>query len=364
MTFASFLSRYRRALALFGASALLHLLALWWVIPRMAPTAVAEPLPETVVARLIAAPPPQPTPTPKPKPAPQPAPAARPHPHRPPPVSPVVEVAALAAEPVGGDQGGAPEILAAVQSLEPASVEPVAPAAAPPAVAPPPATAAYRADPPPSARIVLDVARRDADGTLWHGEAVMAWQNKGDRYSMKVEAGIRLLVARVNLATIESEGRISAAGFVPASMIEKRRGRGPTTTRFGDGHITFSASPAAFELAPGAQDKATVPLQLAAIARADSRQLDGGIDVLVGEDRDASVFHFVLLGQEEIDTRLGKIAAWRLSRPPKAGAYGSRLDIWLAPGQGWLPVQIMNTEASGAVTTQTVNNITITDSGT
>jgi hypothetical protein len=243
--------------------------------------------------------------------------------------------------------------------VEPAAAEP-----AEPIVAPPVPPVRYRVDMPPSARIVLDVARRDADGTLWHGEAEMAWQLKGERYSLKVEAGIRLLVARVNLVVLESEGRIGAAGFVPVLMKEKRRGRGPTATHFSDGRITFSASPAAFDLAPGAQDKATVPLQLAAIARADSSQLGGGIDIQVGEDKDASVFRFAVLGQEELDTRLGKIHAWRLSRPPKAGSYASRLDIWLAPAHGWLPVQISNIEASGAVTTQTVNKIIITDSGT
>jgi hypothetical protein len=358
MTTASFLFRHRRALALFGASALLHLLVFWSIVPHLAPAAVAEPMPEAMVARLIPAPPP---------PAAKAAAPAKPRPRRQPrPTPPVVNAAALAGPPAIDDQGGAPEILTAVQSVEPATVEPVVAAAVPePVAAPaPPPAKRYRVDLPPSARIVLDVARRDADGTLWHGESVMAWQISGDRYSMKVEAGIRVLVARVNLAVIESEGKIGDTGFVPVSMTEKRRGRAPTTTRFGDGHITFSGSPAAFDLAPGAQDKATVPLQLAAIARADSSQFGSGIDMLVGEDRDASVFRFVLLGQEEIDTRLGRIPAWRLSRPPKAGAYGSRLDIWLAPGNGWLPVQIMNVEASGAVTTQTVNKITITDSGT
>ena len=83
----------------------------------------------------------------------------------------------------------------------------------------------------------------------------------------------------------------------------------------------------------------------------------GDIDIQVGEDRDAAVFRFVVLGQEDIDTRLGKLQTWHLSRPPKAGSYRSRLDVWLAPARGWYPVQIRNTEASGAVTTQTVNNI-------
>lgn len=45
------------------------------------------------------------------------------------------------------------------------------------------------------------------------------------------------------------------------------------------------------------------------------------------------------------------------------GSYRSRLDVWLAPAKGWYPVQIRNTEANGAVTTQTVNNINLIDTG-
>jgi hypothetical protein len=111
------------------------------------------------------------------------------------------------------------------------------------------------------------------------------------------------------------------------------------------------------------QDKASVPLQLAAIARGDPQQLSGNIEILVGEDRDASVFSFTVLGQEQIDTAMGRIATWHLTRPPKPGSYNSRLDLWLAPDHGWYPVQIRNLEASGAVTTQTVNKIVVKNPG-
>jgi hypothetical protein len=148
-------------------------------------------------------------------------------------------------------------------------------------------------------------------------------------------------------------------------MTEKRRGRAMTATHFNrpDGTLTFSASAAKYPLVPGAQDKASVPLQLAAIARGDPKQLSGNIDILVGEDRDASVFTFTVAGQEQIDTPLGRIATWHLVRPPKPGSYNSRLELWLAPGYGWYPVQIRNVEVSGAVTTQTVNNIVIKQAG-
>ena len=63
--------------------------------------------------------------------------------------------------------------------------------------------------------------------------------------------------------------------------------------------------------------------------------------------------------QEELETKLGKLMTWHLSRPPKPGSYNSRLEVWLAPEHDWYPVQIRNTEASGAVTTQTVTKIVL-----
>lgn len=362
MTIASFLSRRRRELALCGASVVLHLLALAWVVPQLGVAGAPAPaeLPLTITARLLAEPPPPSAVPPKPAPT-------RKRPARQRVAQAVVPV--LAPEPLA--QAGAVEKLSDVQSIPAATVEaappaavPVEPVAAPPEPAAPAPARQYRVNLPPSSRIVLDVERTDADGTLWHGEAAIAWQLAGDSYRMTVEAGIRLLVARVNLVVLASEGKVGAAGFAPVTMTEKRRGRALTATHFGDGSITFSASQSAVLLLPGAQDKATVPLQLAAIARGDSSQLSGDIEMLVGEDKDASVFRFVVLGQEEIETGLGRMTAWHLSRPPRAGSYGSRLDIWLAPGHGWYPVKIRNIEASGAVTTQTVNQIQITEAGT
>jgi hypothetical protein len=228
--------------------------------------------------------------------------------------------------------------------------------AAPPAA---PEARHYKVDLPPSADIKLDVARTDANGTKWSGDALLSWRVTPSSYRVQVEAGISVMFAHVNLLTLVSEGTVGDEGFVPTLMTEKRRGRAMTATHFNrqDGTLTFSASPAKYPLVPGAQDKASVPLQLAAIARGDSKQLSGNIDILVGEDRDASVFTFTVAGQEQIDTRLGRIATWHLVRPPKPGSYSSRLELWLAPAYGWYPVQIRNVEASGAVTTQTVKTI-------
>jgi hypothetical protein len=368
-----FPARSRRRLLLGAAILLLHWLALRWLGGQLdAPHArLADDEPMMVLAQLHA-------PAPKP-----PAPALLPVRHSLPPPSPVPPPplpALFAAESIadpelappapaapgtgdpgaaGGDgqgavQAGAAQPLAAVQSPQ---AEPA------PAVAIPAAPPTYKVDMPPAADVTLDVARVDADGTKWSGEALLSWKLGGGRYKVSVEAGLRMVFTRVNLLVLTSEGAVADSGFAPLTMTEKRRGRSLTATHFNrqQGSITFSASPRSYALAAGAQDKASVPLQLAAIARADPAQLSGGIDILVAEDRDASVFHFDVVGQEQIDTRLGKLHTWHLSRPPKPGSYNSRLDIWLAPARGWYPVQIRNLEASGAVTTQTVNNIVMTD---
>ena len=217
----------------------------------------------------------------------------------------------------------------------------------------------FRVDLPPTASFELDVKRTDADGTQWSGSADMRWQTDGSTYKVGLEVGVSMLVARVGLLELASEGTIDDAGIAPRKMTEKRRSRSMTATHFDhDGkRITFSASTAAVPMAAGAQDKATVPFQLAAIGRGDVNQFGSDIDIQVGEDREATVYRFVLVGEEELETKMGRLVTWRLARPPRPGSYNARLDIWLAPSLDWYPVQIRNTERSGAVTTQTVTKI-------
>jgi hypothetical protein len=369
----TFPARRRRALVLGVAILLLHWLALRWLGGQVGAPRQRVPGGEhDMLFAQVLAPVPRPAPPP-----PRPLLVREPEPELvvpPPPPLPAADAgpnpAALAQGPQLSDPGAGTNAPAAApqsgaapasQVVQSTQAEAAVPAAPPAPAAPP----SYRVDMPPSANLVLDVARTDADGTRWSGEQTLAWKIDGNRYRIEAEAGIRVVFTRVNLLVLTSEGLVTDSGFTPLTMTEKRRGRSMTATHFNrdKGTITFSASQSTYPLAAGAQDKASVPLQLAAIARADPQQLARGVDILVGEDRDATVFHFVLVGQEQIETRLGRLMTWHLSRPPKPGSYNSRLDIWLAPERGWYPVQIRNLEASGAVTTQTVNNIAMNDTG-
>ena len=221
----------------------------------------------------------------------------------------------------------------------------------------------YQADVPPSAQLTYVLVRAGASGPAVSGEAVLDWTRTEAAYRLHYVSGIGLPLSEP-LADLASEGRIGAGGIIPRSMQQQRRSRAPTATHFAErGSITFSASEQAVPMQAGAQDLATWPLQLAALARAGEDQLVRGVDLLVGEERGASLYRFVAVGREEIVTGLGITGTWRLARVPAPGTYNARLDIWLAPGHEWFPVQLRSTEANGTVTTQTIRRIVVTDAG-
>jgi hypothetical protein len=384
MTIVSFLFQRRRLLVLCAATLALHYATIDWVGDRLGSQSrrAAPPQPAslmnaqlrlTLPKRVPSAPAPEVAPLPKTAAA-----AAKPRPvaRGAPVTTPVTAgpeqsasdaatalaaVVAIAAVDVNVEQSGAPP-----PPVAPAVAEGAPPAAAAPVeAAPSQAMRRYKVNLPPSASFEMAVARVDADGSKWTGAATMTWHTDGGRYKASVEAGVSLLITRLNLLVLRSEGTIDDYGIAPVTATEKRARRSETATHFNRdaGTISFSSSERSYPLLVGAQDKATVPFQLAGIGRADVNQFGGDIDIQVGEEKEATIFRFQLVGEEELDTKLGKLVTWHLTRPPKPGTYSSQLDIWLAPGMNWFPVQIRNTERNGALTTQTVSNITMTESG-
>ncbi|PLY43036.1 hypothetical protein CSZ94_09015 [Janthinobacterium sp. ROICE36] len=364
----SFFSPQRRRTVIFVALiGALHYVALEWLTSRASMVPLGQEHAQVVSMALIAEPP-KPRPVLAPPPPPELLPVPKPRLPPPPPPTALVsseapQWTAPASDVPEGPATSEPAAVAAPALTAPAPAVAAAPA---PASAPPPAVEQarhYKTNAPASAQFDLHVDRRDADGTKWQGVASMAWDNKGDTYQLTLEVGLSMLITRINLLVLSSEGVIDGSGIVPVTATEKRKGRAQTATHFNRDAktITFSASTATTPWQEGAQDKASVPFQLAAIGRADVNQLAGNIDILVGEEKEATVFRFQLVGEEELDTKMGRLVTWHVRRPPKPGTYSSQLDIWLAPSMQWYPVQIRNTEASGALTTQTVTHIRVND---
>jgi hypothetical protein len=300
--------RWRRVLAVCAASALLHYGLLdWGATPQRAPGAA----PVTVVAELRSA-----------------APA--------PPGKPVAR------------QAGAAVPLPLVQLPGPKAVKP----------APPP----YRASLPPSAQLAYAVQRSAGEGAgEGAGSAVIDWRHGHGQYRL----ALRTVVDDSVLLELVSEGATGAGGMLPRSMSAQRRGKARTATHMNaaEARITFSASEASVPMAPGTQDRASLPMQLAGIGRAGAGQLEAGVALLVAEEKSATLMRFSVVGQEPVETGMGRLATWHLLSEPAPDTYRPRLEVWLAPQQQWYPVQLRSTEAGGLVTTHTVVQIVVHDAG-
>lgn len=395
MTIASFFRQRRRVLILCAATLALHYAAIDWAGAHLGPVSRSAPPPSLVTAQLKLALPDAPAShAAAPELQPLAAAAAKPvrqnRPAPPPPAElaqdsgPAADASASSSADAAADGSAAPAEAGAAspvaaqspagaagdaaqhgadqqaQAAAQAAAAANAASAAAPAAEAPPSIRRYKVNLPPPADFELELARIDADGTKWAGVGSMSWHTDGSKYQVDVEVGISMLITRFNLLVLHSEGMIDDYGIAPGIFTEKRKGRALTATHFNrdEGNISFSASERRYPLLTGAQDKATVPFQLGAIGRANISQLGGDIDILVGEDKEANIFRFQLVGEEALETRLGTLQTVHLLRPPKPGTYSSKLEIWLAPGLNWYPVQIRNTEASGALTTQTVSKIT------
>jgi hypothetical protein len=183
------------------------------------------------------------------------------------------------------------------------------------------------------------------------GDATLDWRSDGEHYTLSVD-GV--------LGRLSSEGGSSDAGIAPRIGKEERGGATLATEFDADGRrILFRVSGASVPDAVGAQDRASVLMQLAGIGLAEPDQIRGQVQnelriVVAGTDG-AEIARYQVMGQEQVPTALGGIEAWRLAQVAPAGQ--DRLELWLAPDRGWLPVQIRLIHPDGSAATQTLTRI-------
>lgn len=313
MKIAALLSRHWRLLVLCGLSACAHLLLLE-LAARRTPAAPPRPVLREAIALRLA-----------------------------PPPSPAV------AAPPPRAAAGAPQdtVRPRARAAVPQPPSVVAPRAgstqtAVAAVAGPPLMSAnpgaYRADLPPPARL----AYRWRDGAGGDGPAYLDWRRDGGGYRLELD-GI--------LGRLSSQGLSGDTGMEPARASETRAGREEAIgfdTRTGT--IAFEASGASTPATLGVQDRASVLVQLAAIGRAAPGQFPDTVRIPVAGADAVRVEEYQLLGKESVDTGIGTLAAWHLAQLTAPGQ--PRLELWLAPTQDWLPVQLRLTRADGSVSTQ------------
>lgn len=180
------------------------------------------------------------------------------------------------------------------------------------------------------------------------GEGELRWQRNSGSYELRLEGRVPLLGT---LLTQVSKGGFDSAGLAPERHTDKRRRRGEQAANFqrDAGLITFSGSSAQYPLVPGAQDRVSWMVQLAAIAQAWRGSLASGehIVLLVASARgDADVWSFRVLGTETVSLPAGPVPALKLLREPRR-PYDTKVEVWLDPARHHLPVRARLTDTNG-----------------
>ena len=331
------LSRHRRLLVLCACSAathlaLLELLAAHGTNPFDAARAAADTGLSVRLAPVGTAVPRPPAPAPAPA-APETTSAPAPHP-----------------QPAPPSARRSPPAAPAPASVEPPTVANTGAVAAGPSDAGPPLLqmpGRYRVRLPAPVLLTYDLVRQPARGpSAPAGTARLAWRTDGDRYVLDIDGA---------LGRLHSEGASGDAGIAPRRALEQTDA-GPLVTEFdGDGHrVLFRATGTESPDNVGIQDRASVLMQLAGIGLAEPDQVRDTIDVVVAGARDLRIARFRVMGSEDVATGAGTFATWHLAELAAPGM--ARLDVWLAPGQGWLPVRLRVEDAAGSAT-QTLSTV-------
>ncbi|WP_353193299.1 DUF3108 domain-containing protein [Pandoraea pnomenusa] len=219
-----------------------------------------------------------------------------------------------------------------------------------PAAAGPPLTAAAangdKFDPPPSATLTYDALMngvRNQTGQL-------QWVNENGHYRMRIAVPI------IFFGTFEfiSEGGFDVNGIAPSRYVEKRGRRAEYVTDFHRDAtppmLSFSRSGQSVPLAPGAQDRFSVMMQLAGYARGNpERYTQVGVthEFTVVDTDSSEVWPVQYVGSETLSTPQGYVETRHFTRLPRKAGDERRVDIWLAPSLNWLPVRVKQIEPSG-----------------
>ncbi|MDR5876807.1 DUF3108 domain-containing protein [Caballeronia sp. LZ032] len=319
----------------------LHWSAVRWFERNRQPE---NPPPETppVQIELLTPKPVAPAPAPKPAPVPKPvAPAPKPAPAAP-PAAPILSAAT--------PQPDAPAAASGVAASAPAAASgPAQPAAPAPASASQSAQAAQAPasgdtfNVPPSGELRYDTL---VNGMM-NQTGTIHWTHDGPHYEMVVSIPLPFVGPYV----YSSKGHIDGFGIAPEQYSEQRGRRAADVAIFNreTKQIVYTKTPQAQPLADGAQDRFSVVMQLSSLVRGAPDRYKPGVtrQFSVADNDSSEIWSIETVGDETVQTRGGFTNARHFTRLPRKEGDRRKLDIWLAPSIGWLPVRILQTEPNG-----------------
>jgi Protein of unknown function (DUF3108) len=189
-------------------------------------------------------------------------------------------------------------------------------------------------------------AMQISGGQPRNGSGTLKWTSDGSDYQLRLEASL----LGFTVLSQSSVGKLGAEGLQPDRFSDKRGFRSEKAAHFqrDAGKITFSGKQTSTALQAGAQDRLSLWMQLAAMAAGSAAQLAqaGQIAFQVSNTEEADTWVFLVQASEKIQVPAGESMALHLVRNPRK-EFDARLELWLAPDLGYLPVRMKQTEANG-----------------
>ncbi len=209
------------------------------------------------------------------------------------------------------------------------------------------------AQPPASAQLSYSVEGQ-SKGLNYSATGSLDWRNKGDTYTARMEIRMFLLGSRAQT----SQGQLVPTGLQPERFSDKSRSERAAHFDRTENRIRFSNNAPDAELLPGAQDRLSVFLQLAGLlnARPEAFAVGQSIAIPVAGSGGSDIWRFQVQGLTSLDLPAGSLIARHLVREPR-GAHDTRVDIWLAPSLGHLPVRIRLSQDNGDVVDQRLSTL-------
>jgi len=172
----------------------------------------------------------------------------------------------------------------------------------------------------------------------------LVWLQDGSRY----DGRLTLKAVFFTLLNWHSTGKIGPSGLEPERYSESRKAEVASHFVRDQGQIIFSNNAPPVPLQPGAQDRMSVMMQLGGLLAASPERYPAGtrISVQTVGVRDGDVWVFVVGDEEKLQLPAGEYTARKLTRDPRK-QFDRKLELWLAPRYGYLPVRIKQTEANG-----------------
>lgn len=196
---------------------------------------------------------------------------------------------------------------------------------------------------PAPARLLYEV-KGIVGGTSYTGNGELLWQHDGKAYEARLALSKFLIPLRVQT----SKGQLTPQGVEPTRFGDKRGSEVAAHFERNLSKIVFSANTPDAPLQPGAQDHLSVFIQLGALLGAEPSRYPAGSTLAfqaVGSHY-AEQWAFVLGSLEKQTLPGGDMNAIKLTRDAMHER-DSKVETWLAPDAGYLPVHIRLSQPNG-----------------